>query len=200
MKPTEILENEHRVIEQVLACLIRINDEAQEKGKLNAESARQAIEFFQTFADQCHHGKEEVHLFPMMESKGYPRYGGPTGVMFHEHEQGRSFIRAMSEAIDAAAQGDAVALAKFGTNATSYVNMLSEHIRKEDHCLFTMANNAMSDEDQQKLMELFDHVEHEEMGHGTHEKYLGIANHLADKYGVPKAEVAGSCGSCGCHH
>ena len=54
----------------------------------------------------------------MMESKGYPRYGGPTGVMFHEHEQGRSFIRAMSEAIDAAAQGDAVALAKFGTNAT----------------------------------------------------------------------------------
>ena len=37
MKPTEILENEHRVIEQVLACLIRIND-GSGKGKLNAES------------------------------------------------------------------------------------------------------------------------------------------------------------------
>ena len=85
MKPTEILSAEHRVIEQVLNCLEKMAAQAEKTGTLDKVSATDAVNFFRTFADQCHHGKEEAHLFPAMEAKGFPRQGGPTGVMLHEH-------------------------------------------------------------------------------------------------------------------
>jgi len=198
MKPTEILSSEHRVIEQVLDCLERMIDESQQQKRLDPQPARDAVAFFRAFADQCHHGKEEVHLFPAMEAKGFPRDGGPTGVMLIEHEQGRSYVRGMDEAIDAAADGDAAALERFADQGRRYITLLREHIEKEDHCLFTMADQAFTDADQQTLMEKFEKVEAEEMGHGTHERYLKIAQELAGRYGVtPRA--AGHGGGC-CHH
>jgi hemerythrin-like domain-containing protein len=74
MRPTEILSSEHRVIEQVLDCLERIADNCSAQGSLNRESAEAAIDFFRTFADRCHHGKEETYLFPAMEACGFPSW------------------------------------------------------------------------------------------------------------------------------
>ncbi|MBI5688371.1 MAG: hemerythrin domain-containing protein [Verrucomicrobia bacterium] len=201
MKPTEILSSEHRVIEQVLDCLERIISEANADGRLDSASARDAISFFRTFADQCHHGKEEVHLFPAMEAKGFPRDGGPTGVMLAEHESGRVCVRTMSEAIDAAAEGDRAALRRFAEAGAGYIGLLRQHIEKEDHCLFSMANEVLTDEDQAELMAKFEKIETEHMGQGTHEKFLAIAEALAEKYGVQQkvAACAGHGMAC-CHH
>ena len=75
-------------------------------------------------ADRCHHGKEEAHLFPAMEARGFLRSGGPTGVMLDEHEQGRACVRGMADAIDAAAAGDAAAQRRFLDHAAGYVGLL----------------------------------------------------------------------------
>ena len=103
MTATDILSNEHRVIEQVLACLKKIAQQALEAGKLDKGPAEDAIEFLRTFADRCHHGKEEVHLFPAMEARGFPHDTGPIGVMLLEHREGRSDVTAMAESLDGAA-------------------------------------------------------------------------------------------------
>ena len=181
MKPTEILSGEHRIIEQVLDCLEKIAQNCATEGRLDKTSAEQALDFFRNFADRCHHGKEETHLFPAMEAKGFPRQGGPTGVMLSEHEQGRAHIRAMAEAIEGAAAGNSEAVAQFVNHAQGYVGLLREHIEKEDHCLFTMANQALTEDDQQRLLAAFENVEHEHMGLGTHEKFLNLADELADR-------------------
>ena len=44
-KSLEILMNEHRVIEQVLNCLEKILERCRAEGKLDRESARQALTF-----------------------------------------------------------------------------------------------------------------------------------------------------------
>ena len=44
MRPTVILMTEHRVIEQVLACLEALANRAAETGRLDGDSARQLIE------------------------------------------------------------------------------------------------------------------------------------------------------------
>ena len=198
MKPTEILSAEHRIIEQVLDCLEKMAQNCATEGRLDQTSAEQALDFFRNFADRCHHGKEESHLFPAMEAKGFPRQGGPTGVMLHEHEQGRAYIRGMAAAIEAAAAGQGEAVAQFVANAHGYVGLLRQHIEKEDHCLFTMANQTLTAEDQQRLAEAFQQVEHEHLGLGTHEKYLGLADDLADRFGVTRA-VDNPKLSCSCH-
>lgn len=194
MKPTEILSAEHRVIEQVLNCLEKIAGQAEKIGMLDKASARDAVTFFRIFADQCHHGKEEAHLFPAMESKGFPRQGGPTGVMFHEHEDGRKYVRNMAEAIDKQA------VSTFVANARGYIGLLRQHIEKEDHCLFSMANQAFSEDDQCKLLTAFERVEHDHMGVGTHEKFLKLADSLAEKYGVAKATSTGHARQQCCGH
>ena len=200
MKPTEILKDEHRVIELVLDCLERMIEQAGLDQKLDGVSAKQAVDFFRNFADRCHHAKEETHLFPAMEAKGFPRDGGPAGVMRYEHDQGRAAVRGMNEAIDAAADGTVEALARFAEHGRRYIDLLRQHIEKEDHCLYPMADQAFSEQDQQDLLDTFQKVESDEIGTGTHEKYLQMANQLADRFGVewtPVAENTHAAGCCG---
>ena len=201
MRPTEILMQEHRVIEQVLDCLEIMARRAEAGGKLDIESANQAIDFFSHFADKCHHGKEEDCLFPLLEEKGFSREQGPTGVMLHEHEEGRSHVRGMAKATSAVATGDSAATTDFVSHAKAFIRLLREHILKEDHCLFQMTDQALSEEDQLNLLESFANVEHDEIGPGTLEKYLAIATELAKRFRVTcQASNSGAgIGCCG-HH
>jgi hemerythrin-like domain-containing protein len=200
MKATDILMGEHRVIEQVLGCLEALASQAIEDGRLDGTSARKTLDFFRNFADGCHHGKEERHLFPLLESRGFPREGGPTGVMLHEHEEGRKHVHAMGEAIEGAAAGIREAVFRFTSHARSYARLLREHIIKEDNRLFPMANQALSGRDQDALSKSFGMVEDLEMGEGTHEKYLRLADELSERFHVPRAGAgAHACGTCG-HH
>jgi hemerythrin-like domain-containing protein len=202
MRPTDVLMSEHRVIEQVLSCLEKMAARAVEDGTLDRSSARQAVDFFQTFADHCHHAKEENHLFPLMEARGFSRSQGPTGVMLAEHEMGRECLRGMAAAIDPAAEGDTDAVRLFADHARNYVDLLRQHILKEDQRLFPMANHRLTGEDQQALLRAFADVEDRDLHAGTHEKYLHVADDLARRFDVPRTPlqpVAGHGCSCG-HH
>lgn len=196
MRPTEILMQEHRVIEQVLDCLEIMAQQAGSGGKLDVQSANQAVDFFRNFADRCHHGKEEECLFPLLEQKGFSPDQGPTSVMRHEHDAGRWHVDGMATAAAEVASGNSSARADFDSHAQAFIVLLREHIQKEDHCLFQMADKTLSEQDQQQLMASFDHVEHEDMGPGTHQKHLDIAVELADRFGVKSRVMA----SCGCSH
>lgn len=203
MKPTEVLSSEHRVIELVIDCLEAMTDRAMKTGRLEAEPAEQAIAFIKGFADGCHHGKEEKRLFPAMEAKGMPRDGGPIGVMLHEHVVGRTHVQGMALHREKASAGDGAALSAFASHAHGYANLLRQHIQKEDRILFPMAERLMSDDDRAALLGEFDHVEEHDMGAGTHERFLRIAESLADRYGINKERLqphlSGEAGGC-CHH
>jgi hemerythrin-like domain-containing protein len=184
MRPVDSLMEEHRTIEQVLNCLECMADRCETGAPLDIESAASAIDFFRVFADRCHHGKEEDLLFPLMEQKGFSREQGPTGVMLDEHERGRRHVRGMADALRELTLGDLAGKILFVEHARAFVQLLREHIKKEDKCLFPMANQVFSEVDQDQLARSFSKVEHEDMGPGTHEKYLQLANQLADRFGV----------------
>jgi len=202
MQPTTVLKNEHRVIEQVLHCLDAMVEQARAKGRVDAEDARNAVVFFRNFADRCHHGKEESRLFPALEEKGFDRENGPTGVMLTEHETGRGLLSRTEEAIEGAGRGEAAAVQEFIRYGAAYTELLKVHIRKEDHCLFPMADNVLSEAEQDALLQSFHVVEAEDMGAGVHERFLELANALADKYGVARAQltVDATGAACTCHH
>lgn len=198
MNPTQILSDEHRIIEIVLSTLERITEEALQINRLDRESAEQAIDFIRNFADGCHHYKEENLLFVTLIEKGLPQQGGPVGQMLVEHEQGRQFVAGMARNVEAASSGDAGAVREFAQNAGGYVQLLRAHILKEDNVLFRMAGRILDDEDRCKLMQSFSETETHHMGEGTHARYLGLAANLAKKYGVPHELLHNA--SCGCSH
>jgi hemerythrin-like domain-containing protein len=136
------------------------------------------LEFLRLFADRCHHGKEEEHLFPALERKGLPRSGGPVGVMLHEHEQGRALIRQMGEAAEDYAAGKTQAGQIWADAASSYVYLLRSHIMKEDNILFAMAEQMLTKSEQQELSEAFERVERDKLGPGTHERLHDLMDRL----------------------
>lgn len=189
MQPTDVLMNEHRIIEQVLDCLERILERCADGQKLDTKTAKQATEFSRGFIDHCHHGKEEAQLFPVMQANGFSGGCSPVMVMLREHELGRLYIQGMDAAIEPAAAGNSESMEWFIQHGQSYVKLLREHIRKEDICLFPAANHRLTEKDQEQLLAAFEKVEMEEIGKGIHETYLKMANDLADSLGVPRAAI-----------
>lgn len=201
MKTTEILSQEHRVIEQVLSCLEELVAETPAPGKFDWESADQMLEFFRNFADRCHHAKEEDALFPAMEARGFSPSVGPTAVMRSEHEQGRRLMAAMSEAVRGGMDQEPDAIAAFRSAARSYIQLLRSHIQKEDGCLFPMADNFLGEADDCELLRQFDRAEHAPGFEGEHEKFLALADELAERFGVARTSATHACRmACGCHH
>jgi hemerythrin-like domain-containing protein len=173
-RPTQILSDEHRVIERVLGAVEKLA-----KGPVGAlEPWLQALDFIRGFADQCHHFKEEKVLFPAMEAHGIPSEGGPIGMMLMEHEEARSYVRAMFAAISLIEAENEAAKDSLLSNARAYCRLLREHIQKEDEILFCMADEMIPDEEQKELAQAF--VQHDtvEIGAGVHQKFLKIAAEL----------------------
>lgn len=178
MEATQILFEEHQVIQRVLDALEVAVRGVEEGGEVGPEYFLEAAQFVRGFADGCHHQKEEKILFIEMAERGVPVEGGPIGVMLSEHEQGREAIRGMVGSAERWARGEIAARLETAAHARTYVDLLRQHIYKENNILFPLAERAIPEADQPRLTERFEHLEHEETGEGIHEKYLALADRL----------------------
>ena len=179
-KATELLSDEHRVIERVLAVLQNLTSKPVEN---SLDCWKKALDFFSHFADQCHHFKEEQVLFPAMEEHGIPREGGPIGMMLMEHEEGRGYVRAMLAAIHLVESKNEVAKEVLIDKAKAYLRLLKDHIQKEDEILFRIADDVIPPDEQKQLLRSFEEHEAKEIGEGVHEKYLKIVEELEARTG-----------------
>jgi hemerythrin-like domain-containing protein len=178
MQATNVLMQEHRVIERVLNSLELAADHLESGQPVRPEFFLSAVDFIRGFADGCHHQKEEGVLFIRMQEQGLPLQGCPLGVMLAEHELGRQYTRALLSAAQKMQSGD-VSVASMAINSSrSYVNLLRQHILKEDTILFPMADEVIPAAQHDLVWEGFEHVEHAETGEGIHEKYLALAEAL----------------------
>ncbi len=178
MQATQILMEEHRVIERVLTALQTAADRLSQEYEIRPAFFVNVALFNKNFTDGCHHRKEEGVLFVAMNEAGVPVQGGPIGVMLAEHEQGRDFTGAMKDAAQKWEAGDLSARAALVQNALGYAALLRQHIHKENNILFPMADRVIPLDRQEKVVTDFERIEHEETGEGVHEKYLALAEVL----------------------
>ena len=179
MTATEILKHEHELVNLVLEAAEREAESIQNTGKVNAEKVNQMLDFFRDFVGRCHHSKEEQKLFVKLQERGLPLKNGPIAVMLYEHEAGREMVKAIAEALSQVQQGEPSALMTIRNNLRAYTKLLWEHIDKEDHILYPMADRLLTPGDQQALTEAFEQIEAGEMGQGVHERYHQLAHDLA---------------------
>jgi hemerythrin-like domain-containing protein len=178
MTPTETLKHEHKIVLLVLTGAEREARSIQAGTQAHVEEVEQMVDFFKNFVDRCHHGKEERHLFPAMNARGMPLEAGPLAVMLHEHEQGRAAVRAIAGALERVKGGNAGATGELAEALLGYVELLRNHISKEDNVLFPMADRMLPAQEQGDLAVLFEKVEEDEIGAGVHEKYHELAHRL----------------------
>lgn len=177
MRPTEILMNEHRLIERVLDALEAASTRLDAGQEVRAGFFLDAADFVAGFADGTHHRKEEGVLFGAMITGGSAARGGPIDMMLEEHEQGRAYTRAIRDSARALERGDADARRKLAASARRYVALLREHIVKEDEMLFPMADEIFTSERDAEILAAF-----EKLGPTTNDHdptdWLGLATRL----------------------
>jgi len=183
MRPTEILMQEHRQIEQVLDRLEDAAGHLEDGENVSPDFFLDAADFVVGFADHCHHNKEEDILFVAMTASGMPRDSGPVAVMLHEHDQGRRFTAGFLSAAEQMKAGEADAAADVIRNVFDFVNLLREHIMKEDNVLFPMAEQVIPADDMQQMSEQFQRVVADDEQSGRLAEYQALAAKLIGKPG-----------------
>ena len=177
-KPTDVLDEEHRVIHKVVAAMAPLVEALEGKQQVEPQVLRDIVEFMRTFADRWHHGKEEDHLFPALQEKGVPAGGCPLGALKQDHVEGRALVKALAEATEAYAGGDASSRDALVGALKDLLDLYPGHIWKEDYLLFPMTEKIVDPSGQKELMAQFDEVE-EKIGRETLDRSLGIADRLA---------------------
>lgn len=175
--PTATLREEHRLILEVLGVLERLLDaEAPDPGPLD-----DCVAFFRLFTDACHHGKEEEVLFPALVGGGMPREAGPIAVMLEEHQAGRALVARMGRALERLGGGEEAG-DELRDAGRRYIELLREHIRKEDGVLFEMADGAIPRPACRRLCEAYHEACARRLGGSTREELEALAARLVREH------------------
>ncbi|MBS3078935.1 hemerythrin domain-containing protein [Candidatus Pacearchaeota archaeon] len=137
--PFDILRKEH---DKVLKILDNLESNLNKK---DINQSKNNINLLQKEFNKHSLNKEEKVLFPEIE-KFMPREGGPTGMMIIEHKD-------LTESIDMFSnERDSNKLADIGNHI---INLLREHIDKENNMLFMMAEMHLDNKQKEIIIKKF---------------------------------------------
>ncbi len=165
-----------------VVAIIKIMEKMVEKMKVGREIDYKhfdaIIDFLKIFVDKCHHGKEENLLFPAMIKAGILEKEGHVEALLKEHEQGRTYVRKMAENLKNLGQHKTDLM----DSALAYGILLLAHIQTENMVVFPLSQKRIPQAEQNKLLEGFDKIEEEVIGHGKHEQYHELIHQLSHIY------------------
>jgi hemerythrin-like domain-containing protein len=152
MLPIGPLMIEHRLIERMIAVMKSEIERFERENSINPQFIDTAVDFIRTYADYCHHGKEEDILFRDLSKKALPaEQKSIMAELLEEHRQGRKAVRELIEAKERYVRGDKGALFAILDSMRFMTDFYPQHIEKEDRHFF-MPCMAHFSQDEKYLM------------------------------------------------
>ena len=144
---------EHRLIERVIREMGR--HVARFRAEQTADPAfiDAALDFIRTYADRCHHGKEEDILFRDLAKKDLSHeHGSIMRELIDEHALGRTTTGALADAAARYGKNDPHALAEIIEAMSLLTDFYPKHIEKEDRRFFLPAMSYFSRHEQDAML------------------------------------------------
>lgn len=115
-----------------------------------------ATDFIRTYADHCHHGKEEGILFRELGRKELdPKLTALMGQLVQEHAWVRTLTTRVVEATRAYASGEAGQLEKVLRSLGQLATFYPAHVIKEESRFFTPCMHYFTEEEQAAMLDEF---------------------------------------------
>lgn len=136
-RPRGCLMIEHRLIERAIKLLAAEKARLESGGTMDPLAIDTLVDFIRTYADRCHHGKEEDILFK--DLSGRPLSQEEQSLMeelIEEHRLGRRLTRQLVEAKDAVVAGEQDRLEDVLSAMGELIEFYPQHIEKEDKHFF----------------------------------------------------------------
>jgi len=170
MKPIGPLMWEHRLIEQMIRLLTAEVENIAAKSEISILLIDQAVDFFRTYADRTHHGKEEDILFRDLTKKPLSKdHQRIIEELVEEHTQARKKVGRLVEAKKNYLSGSGGS----GSVADCIRELISfypPHILKEDKNFFFPCLAYFSEAEQDRMLQDFWEFDRQMI----HEKYTKV--------------------------
>jgi hemerythrin-like domain-containing protein len=183
MLPIGPLMIEHRLIERIIGPMVREIERIERTAKVDAIFIETAVDFFRTYADRCHHGKEEDILFRELARKTLSQeHKRIMDELVSEHAFGRKTVRALLEARQRYEEGHTEALNEIIKLLQTLIEFYPAHIEKEDKHFFLPVMAYLGKEEKDEMLaECFEFDRRM-----IHEKYEGVIEKLERTPGKPQ--------------
>ncbi len=177
MKPIAPLMIEHRVIERMLGLVDRERRKLSRTGTVDRAFLGIALEFFRTYVDRFHHGKEEDVLFREMQRKALAaEHRTLLQELLDEHRNSRPIVDRLVRTVarERLSPGDVRLIAEdLEWMLTSY----PAHIEKEDKRFFPAAMRYLTEQEQAAMLEAM-----QEFDRGfTQQRYADVIRELEER-------------------
>jgi hemerythrin-like domain-containing protein len=178
MLPIGPLMIEHRLIERLIALMGQEFTRIKDNVAVDPEFAFPdpvfidiAVDFIRTYADRCHHGKEEEILFAALAQKDLtPEHRQALAELLEDHAWARRTTASLVEAKNDYLREKPGALADLLLHLEEMVVFYPKHIEKEDKHFFIPCMQYFSEAEQAELLEKMAEFDRRMI----HEKYRGI--------------------------
>jgi hemerythrin-like domain-containing protein len=175
MKPIGPLMREHRLIERMVKILEKELIKIKETDKLDTNIILSGVDFFRTYADRTHHGKEEDILFRELNKKELStEHKKIINKLFEDHVFARKTVGALIDANSRVFKGDKGSIKEIISNLEKLVALYPRHIYTEDKEFFYPCMEYFSKEEQDSMLQEFWEFDQKMI----HEKYTKIVNDL----------------------
>ena len=181
MRPTETLAKEHELVILVTKAAEEEVRYIRDTGEFRPEVVDELVDFFEYFTEGCHDPKEEHLLFARLRLRGLPAETGILAEFYREHQEFHSRLRDIEHWVRAWRKTETGDVNELVTHLDGYLQLMRSHVAREDELLFPMANELLTDEDQEDLELGFDSIECEEVAVGVRERYRDLAHLLAGR-------------------
>jgi hemerythrin-like domain-containing protein len=162
---------EHRLIERMIDVMKEELLLIEKEKKVDPEFIGMAVDFIRTYADRCHHGKEEDILFRDLGVKKLTDDHRHTmEELVEEHKWGRKVTARLMEANTRYIQGNRDALSAIMECIKTLIEFYPKHIEKEDRHFFIPCMDYFTEAEKEAMLK----EEWEFDKSLIHEKYRNI--------------------------
>ena len=175
MKPPGPLMMEHRLIERMIKLLNIELDSMTKSKKVKPYFIQTAVDFFRTYADRTHHGKEEDILFRKLKGKKLSSDDrNMMNSLIQEHIWARETVRKLLSANARYIEGNHDTLSEIISQLQKLIEFYPKHIEKEDRHFFIPVMEYFTSEQQQDMLKDFWEFDQKMI----HEKYKKVIDEL----------------------
>ena len=160
--PVEVLITEHKLILQAVSLMKNEAQRIQTSQTVNAAFVTTIVDFFRTYADRFHHGKEEGLLFrELSQKKMNDNDSKIMKELIMEHAFARRTVTALENAKNSYVSGEKDALKDVLANLGELVKLYPAHIEKEDKHFFYPSMAYFSESEKEALGTNFSAFNHD---------------------------------------
>ena len=145
---------EHRLIEQIIKALEAELQHISHHNTAHLTFIYSTVDFFRTYADRFHHGKEEDILFVELAKKPLSLdHKRIMNELEEEHRYARKTVGELVQATEKWANGDEEALTNISDSLRKLGELYPRHIMKEDKDFFIPCQQYFTKFEKEALLE-----------------------------------------------